>query len=254
MSALDFTPAPGAAPSRARVLAHARAELTQLLRNGEQLLLALVIPIGILVGGWWAGPRLGWNARAFPASVLALALWSTSFTSLAIATAFERRYGVLERLASTPLGKRGLITGKALANATICLGQIVILGVLAALLGWRPAGGFVPVLLAVVVGVGACVTFANLGLMLAGRLRAEAVLGVANTVYVLLAALGALVLPLAAYPGWLRPVLAVLPTAALGESFRAAAAGSTLWWPLVVPLLWAPATTVLTRKVFRWMS
>ena len=44
--------------------------------------------------------------------MLALAVMSTSFTSLAIATGFERRYGVLKRLGASPLPRSGLLAGK----------------------------------------------------------------------------------------------------------------------------------------------
>ena len=58
--------------------------------------------------------------------MLALAIWSSGFTSVAIATGFERRYGVLERLAATPLGRGGLLLGKACAIVTVILGQLVV--------------------------------------------------------------------------------------------------------------------------------
>ena len=130
MSVLDLRPAAQSAPATRRVLSHARTETVLLLRNGEQLLLALVIPAGILIvgpagGGWFGG------LEELAPSVLALAVWSSSFTSLAIATGFERRYGVLERLACTPLGRGGLLAGKALATTAIVLGQLLILSGLA---------------------------------------------------------------------------------------------------------------------------
>ena len=106
-------------------------------RNGEQLLLALVIPLAILVAGRFAAALIG-SLEVLGPSVLALALWSSAFTSVAISTAFERRYGVLERLATTPLGKPGLLAGKALAVTLIMFGQLVILTGAALALGWRP--------------------------------------------------------------------------------------------------------------------
>ena len=72
-----------------RVLRHAAMELRMLLRNGEQLLLAFAIPLGLLLGGLAWGPGLGLDPRVFPASVVAVATWSTAFTSLAVATGFE---------------------------------------------------------------------------------------------------------------------------------------------------------------------
>lgn len=254
MPELDLSPAPGAAPRQRMVLAHARTEATLLLRNGEQLLLALVIPLLALVAGLAMGARFGLDRATWPASVLALALWSSTFTSVAIATAFERRYGVLERLAATPLGKGGLLSGKALAVTSVLALQLVVLLVVALVAGWRPSPAPLPWLLAVVVGALAAFAFVSLALVLAGRLRAEAVLGLANLVYLVLVGVGALVMPLAAYPGAVRPLVALLPTAAVGEAFRAAAQGVVLWWPLAVVAVWAGMSGLLSRKVFQWMQ
>lgn len=251
MSVLDFRPAAQSAPAPRRVLSHARTESVLLLRNGEQLLLALVIPAGILIVGRIAG-WLGGLTELAP-SVLALAVWSSSFTSLAIATGFERRYGVLERLACTPLGRSGLLTGKALGTTAIVLGQLVILGGLALALGWRPAWTLVCFFAAVVAIVLAGAVFAGLALALAGRLRAELTLAVANLVYVVLLAGGGLVVPLDRYPDALQPVIMLLPTAALGESLRAAASGVALGWPLLVLMVWGGIAAVAAWRGFRWM-
>lgn len=253
MNALDLSPRPGAAPARRRVLAHARTETALLLRNGEQLLLALVIPVGLLVLGRVLGGRFGELDRLAP-SVLALAVWSSAFTSLAIATGFERRYGVLERLAATPLGRSGLLAGKAASVAALVLGQLVVLGAVAALLGWRPAWAPASLAVAVVLVVLAATGFSCLALLLAGRLRAEVTLALANLIYVLLLAGGALVLPLASYPAALQPVLMLLPTAALGEGLRAAAGGAVLLWPVPVLAVWLVLAAIAAWKGFRWTS
>lgn len=253
MSALDLSPAPGAAPARQRVVRHGLIEARLLVRNGEQLLLALVIPLGILVAGRVLGGRLGALDTLAP-SVLALAVWSTAFTSVAIATGFERRYGVLERLACTPLGRTGLLAGKAVAVVLVVVGQLVVLGAAALLLGWRPAFSVASAAASVVLVVLAAAAFVSLALLLAGRLRAEATLGLANLVYVVLLVGGGLVLPLSRYPAVLRPVLELLPTAALGEGLRAAAAGVVLGWPHLVCLVWLLLGGAAARKVFRWTA
>ena len=253
MTVVDLTPAAGAAPPARRILAHARTEAGLLIRNGEQLLLALVIPIGILVVGRFAGPWFPELALLTP-SVLALAVWSTAFTSLAITTGFERRYGVLERLACTPLGRGGLLAGKALAITAIAAGQLLILSVVGLLLGWRPTWTALSLLVAFVAVVLAGTAFAGLALALAGRLRAEITLALANLIYVVLLVGGGLVIPLDRYPTVLQPVIAVLPTAALGEALRAAATGTILGWPPAVLVIWCVGATLLARKVFRWTS
>ena len=92
-----------------------------MLRNGEQLLLAIVIPVIVLVGGVAGADRIGLDldghrpVDVLAPGVLALAVMSTAFTSVAIATGFERRYGVIKRLGSSPLPRHGLLLGKVLA-------------------------------------------------------------------------------------------------------------------------------------------
>lgn len=251
---LDLHPAPGAASRLRRVLAHAGTEAVLTARNGEQALLNLVIPLGALIAGRMAGDRLGLDAATWPASVMALAMWSTFFTSLAINTAFERRYGVLERLVSTPLSKAALLAGKALAAGGLSLVQLVVLQAVALALGWRPPFSAAGTALALSCLVCAGVTFASLAMIMAGRLRAEATLALANLVYMLVAVGTALVLPLAAYPATVQPLLAALPFAALGEALRGAADGRLLLWPLPVSAAWALVTSLLARKAFRWIS
>ena len=253
MTVLDFRPGGGATPLAHRVRSHAGIEARLLLRNGEQLVLTLVIPVGLLLAGRLLGGPFD-DLRTLAPSVLALAVWSTAFTSLAIATGFERRYGVLERLAATPLGKPGLLAGKAAAVTAILLGQLLVLGTVAVAAGWRPRVTIASALLGALDCILAAATFAALALLLAGRLRAEVTLGLANVVYVLLLAGGALVLPVSRYPAVLQGPLSLLPTAALGEGLRAAATGVALWWPLGVLAVWLAAASLAAWKGFRWTS
>lgn len=253
MTALDFSPAPGVTPAATRIVRHALIEARLLVRNGEQLLLALVIPLAILAGGRVLGGRFGDQTVLAP-SVLGLAIWSSAFTSVAIATGFERRYGVLERLAATPLGRSGLLAGKALAIVLVVVGQLVILFAVALALGWSPGFTAGSALAAVALSVLAIATFTALALALAGRLRAEVTLGLANLIYVILLIGGALIIPLIRYPAAIQPVLSVLPTAALGEGLRAAATGQTLGWPLLVMIIWLIAAGAVAGKSFRWTS
>lgn len=253
MSVLDLSPAPGGAPVARRVLRHGFMETRLLVRNGEQLLLALVIPLGILVGGRLLPAEFGRPPTLSP-SVLAMAIWSSAFTSVAIATGFERRYGVLERLATTPLGRSGLVAGKSLAVGAVVFGQLVVLSATAGLLGWRPLLSGSAVTAAAVTGVLATATFTALALLLASVFRAEVTLGLANLFFLLLLAGGALLVPLPAYPAAVQPILRLLPTAALGEEFRAAAIGQALLWPLFVLAAWLVVSTLLVRKYFRWTS
>ena len=147
-----FTPRPGAAPLPRQVLAQAAIESKLMLRNGEQLLLAVVIPVIVLVGGVEAAQHidLGLSQRPvdeFVPGVLALAVMSTAFTSLAIATGFERRYGVIKRLGSSPLPRSGLLLGKVGALLAVEALQILVISLVAFAMDWQPhdvAAGGVP--------------------------------------------------------------------------------------------------------------
>lgn len=252
-----FTPRPGGAPMATMVLAQTRMETRLLLRNGEQLVLALVVPVIVLVGGVLASGRVGLD---FPAGVvdtltpgvLALAVLSTSFTSLAIATGFERRYGVLKRLGSSPLPRSGLLAGKIGSLLVVESLQVLVIGGVAILLGWTPeltAVGIVAALAVILLGTAA---FASLGLLLAGTLRAEATLAAANLVYLLLMAGGAVVIPSTSYGG-AGPVVGLLPSGALGDGLRSALMDGHLpLGALGVLAAWAAVGTWLTSRTFTW--
>jgi ABC-2 type transport system permease protein len=254
---MTFTPLPGAAPLPRMVLAQAGMETRLLLRNGEQLLLAVVIPLIVLVAGISGAKHFDLTFSHSPVDtltpgILALAIMSTSFTSLAISTGFERRYGVLKRLGSSPLPRAGLLGGKVGALLVVEVLQFVVIGGVALLLGWSPAlslAGLAGALACALLGTAA---FASLGLLLAGALRAEATLAAANLVYLLLLAGGAVVFPASSY-GSAGSVLHWLPSGALGSGMRTSLLGAGFpGTSLLVLAGWALLGTVLTARTFTW--
>jgi len=254
---LSFAPSPGAAPLPAMVAAQARMETRLLLRNGEQLLLALAIPIMVLVGGHAAGGLLdlgpGRRIDVLTPGVLALAVLSTAFTSVAITTGFERRYGVLKRLGATPLPRAALLAGKAVGVLLVEVLQLLLIGIVAGALGWRPHLGALAVPAALLLILAATGAFVGLGLLMAGTLRAEATLAAANLVYLLLLAGGGMVVPLNRYPDGVQPLLQLLPTAALAEGLRETLGGDSLGSGHVLVLLaWVLAAGAVTARTFRW--
>ena len=251
-----MSPASGgrAAPALQRVSAQARYEATAMLRNGEQLLVSVVLPAMALLGlVLTSAAPLGDGRRvdlAVP-GVLSLCVLSSAFTGQAIATGFDRRYGVLRLLGSTPLGKRGLLAAKALAVLAVVALQFTAIGALGLALGWEPQWGGIPAaVLTTLLGTWA---FVALALLLGGTVRAEGVLALANLFWVVLLALGAVVVPLDRLPAALQPLAAALPSGALGEGMRAALAGgrgdASAWLVLTV---WGALATALTSRLFRW--
>ncbi len=229
-----------------------RAELVLALRNGEQVLLTLVIPLGLLVVLILV-PFVGVQGRRvdfFVPGVLALAVMSAAFTGQAIATGFERQYGVLKRLGATPLPRSVLLGAKTLGVLAVELLQLVAIGLVGLLLGWHPHGSAAAVVLLVVLGTAA---FSGLGLLLGGILRGLTTLAAANLVWFVLLLLGGVVFPLSQFGG-AAAVLQVLPTAALSDGLRAVLqAGAPVPVQDVLALtVCAVLALVAASRTFRW--
>ena len=251
---LDLAPAPGAAPLPRMILSQAGYEFRAVLRNGEQLLLTLIIPV-VLLTLFSATSLLdlgaGRRVDFLTPGILALAVMSTAFTGQAIGTGFERRYGVLKRLGATPLPRGGLIAAKTLSVVAVEAVQAAVVCAVALALGWHPHGDPGSVVVLLLLGTAA---FSGFGLLMAGTLRAEATLAAANLVYILLLALGGVVFPLDRFPAAVRSALELLPISALADGLRqvlqhgAALPGK----PLAVLAVWAVAGLVLAARFFRW--
>ncbi|PVC71569.1 ABC transporter permease [Streptomyces sp. CS081A] len=253
MSTGTYSPRPGAAPVGRMIAAQTALETRMLLRNGEQLLLTVIIPSLLLVlfssvdvVDTGAGKAVDFLAPG----VLALAVMSTAFTGQAIATGFERRYGVLKRLGASPLPRWALMTAKTLSVLVTEVLQVALLTAIALVLGWSPHGNPLSVLLLLVLGTAA---FSGLGLLMAGTLRAEATLAAANLVFLLLLVGGGVIVPLEKF-GAAGDVLALLPISALSDGLRDVLQGGAPmpWGDALVLAVWAVLGLGTAAKFFRW--
>jgi ABC-2 type transport system permease protein len=236
------------------VLAQAGLEVRMVLRNGEQLLLTVVIPTVVLaVFATVDVVNLGGGSRVdfLAPGVLALAVMSTAFTGLAIGTGFERRYGALKRLGATPLPRWGLLAAKGLAVLAIEVLQVALLCAVGLALGWSPHGSALAVAVLLVAGTAA---FAALALLMAGTLRAEATLAGANLVYLLLLVAGGIAVPLDRFPPGVARALEWLPAAALSSGLREVLRdGHPLPLDhLAVLVGWAVVAGIAAALTFRW--
>ncbi|MGV0718385.1 ABC transporter permease [Mycolicibacterium sp. XJ662] len=247
-----FTPDPRPAAVSKMLAAQFGLELRLLLRNGEQLLLTMFIPITLLIGlivlplGDFGPDR----AATFVPAIMALAVISTAFTGQAIAVAFDRRYGALKRLGATALPVWGIIAGKSLAVVAVVFLQSIVLGGIGFALGWRPELAGLA-LGAAVIALGTA-GFAALGLLLGGTLRAEIVLAVANLLWFVFAGLGALTLEGGMVPQALRWVARLTPSGALTEALSQAMALSVDWFGLLVLAVWGTAAALCALRWFRF--
>jgi len=231
-----------------------RQELTVMARNGEQLLLLVGIPVLLLVFFSQIDilPTQGLTAVAFLVpGILALAVMSTAMVSLGIATGFERSYGVLKRLGTTPLGTRRLVLAKVVATCIVESAQLALLVVVGIALGWRPVDtNWLVATAAVVLGT---TCFAGIGLTLAGRLRAEVNLAAQNGLYLVLLLLGGIIVPNDELPKVVKSLAEWLPSNALSELLRSAFNGyEIVVRSIVVLLVWSVATCALATIYFKW--
>jgi len=252
-------PAPGAAPMAKMIMAQAGLETRTLLRNGEQLLLTLIIPVLLLVAfslDDLVKVGSGRQARVdfLVPGVIALAVLSTAFTSQAIATGFERRYGVLKRLGSTPLSRGGLIGAKTTTVIAVEVAQVLILVGVGLALGWRPNAGPGAAVWVVLLVLSGTAAFSGLALLLAGTMRAEATLALANLIYLVLLGIGGIIFPLTKFPAAARPVLTLLPSGALSDGLHSVLqhAGGLPVRDLAVLIVWAAVGIALAARLFRW--
>ena len=248
-----FTPRPGSGSPWRMLAAQSGTELRLAFRNGEQVLLTLLIPVVLLVGLSTLDvvplpePRID----AVTPGVLALAVLSTAFTGQAIALGYDRRYGVIRRLAATALPRWLLVAGRFAALTGVVAIQVVVLSVLAATLGWRPEpAGLGWALLLVLLG---CLAFGALGILLGGTLRAEVVLAVANAVWFVLLLAGGIVVPVDRLPGPMAAVAGLLPSGALAEGLRTTltTGGAPGVAPVLVLVAWAVAAGALAVRTVR---
>lgn len=237
-----------------RVLLQGKYEAVTMLRNGEQLILAVVLPLLALVGLTVTpfldglGPS---RVNVAVPGILALCAMSTAFTGQGIATGFDRRYGVLRFLSTTPLGRGGLIAGKVLSVLVVLCLQVVVVSAVAFALGWQPvAAGWLPGLVLLVLGAAA---FTSLGLLVAGTVRPEATLAITNLLWILLGAMGGIVIPADRLPALAQSIVHFLPSGALGESLRDAFLhGALNGGGALILVLWTAIAGAAAIRWFKW--
>ena len=255
MTTLDLTPVdrPHSASLWSKVLAQGRYETRVTVTNGEQLLVSIILPLLALAGLYFTGL---FDTADGPSTIdiatpgiLALSVLSSGLTGQGIATGFDRRYGVLQYLATTPLGPFGLLLGKVVAVVMVQATQLVVIGVVALFLGWSPNPVGLGIAL-VFVMLGA-VTFTALGLLIAGTVRPEATLAITNISWVILGALGGVIFPVAEFTG--SVIVEYLPSAALGNALRTALLHGTFdVTSCVILLVWGVLLSAATVRWFKW--
>ncbi|GHO89044.1 ABC transporter permease [Dictyobacter formicarum] len=239
-----------------QILKQTQFELLLTSRRGENVLVTLIIPVMLLI--FFASLRIipvrqGENAATFLLpGILAIAIMAAGMVNLGIATAYERYYGVLKRLGSSPLSRSGLIIAKIISILVLEVVQVLLLiGVAAALYGWRPVGSLPFALLSIALGT---VTFAALGLAMAGALRAEMTLAGANALFLIFILLGGGILPLDHLPAPIAAISQLLPASALTQALQQTMSshGTFPLYPILLLAFWAIVILLAAIRTFKW--
>ena len=235
-------------------------ELRLVLRRGENLFATIVIPTLVLVLFSSISILPTGSERSVDfllPGAIALGIVATSLVSLGITTAYDRSYGVLKRLGGSPLSRAELVVARLLTVLVVEVVQIALLvGTASVALGWTggSSGAGSPLLFAVAVLLGT-IAFAGLGLLLAGTLRAETVLALANILFLGFLVVGGIIVPIDRLPGPLEAIAAALPAAPLAELLRDALGSATaadVASPLALLAGWAIAAVGLAAATFGW--
>ena len=244
-----------AAPLVRQILIQSKFELLLTLRRGENILITLIVPVVLLIffASLTIVPAINGHAVNFLLpGILALAVMAAGMVNLGIATAYERYYGVLKRLGGSPLPRSGLIIAKIISVLVLEVVQVILLvGVAMILYGWQFTGSPLLVLLVMVFGT---VTFAAIGLAMAGALRAEITLAGANALFLLFVLLGGGILPLSHLPAPVAAIAQLLPAAALTQALQATmSSGATFpGFALLVLSVWAALVLLIAIRTFQW--
>jgi ABC-2 type transport system permease protein len=214
-------------------------------RRGENLLVTIIFPLGLLI---FLHSFFAISVASLLAGVLAVSVMSTGMVSLGIATGYDRYYGVLKRLGSSPLPRSGLLIAKIISVLVVEVVQVALLAALALVFyGWRPNGSFLIVVPILLLGTAA---FAGLGMLMAGALRAEATLALANGLFVFLLLFGGVFAPL---PGLAGDISGLLPSAALSGALNGALTSQGVPIQSVLLLVvWAIIFLVAAALTFKW--
>jgi len=207
---------------------HALYEFKNILRNPEQLLLILGTPSSLMI-------IFGDQKGIVPFTLAACAL-SSSFTSVAINTAFAKRYGTLKYFSVTPVGIKGLVIGQTLVGLLLLCLQIPFVLVLAVFLKIEISMAN-SAILAIPLLV---VLFTLLAFNFASLMSAEKVLAFANVTFILIIASG---LKLIGQDfGIFHPLAGIAFRDAIGADY------------LISLLVYVSILALALRKFFRWID
>ena len=196
-------------------------------------------------------------SQFFAPAMAVFAACSSTFTSLSIGTAFARDQGILKRVRGTPLPPWMYMAGRIGSGVWVAVVSVVVMFGVA----WS-FFGFVMLWDNLVLAIGVFVlgmaTFSALGLSVCALVRnADSVPAVANAVFLPMAFISGIFVPLDDAPRWLVILGDIFPLKHFSEPFAASFnpfhTGGVLGWEnLAIMGGWLVFGLVITTRFFTW--
>ncbi|KQQ10718.1 ABC transporter permease [Rathayibacter sp. Leaf296] len=223
----------------------------------EQLFDVTVFPImftllfTFLFGGALAGSTVDYIQFLLPGILVQGVIMITMYTGTTLRTDLDR--GVFDRFRSLPIWRPSALVGMLLGDAVRFTISAVITVCLGLLLGFRPGGGVIGVVLGVLLllvfafALGWIWTFLSLVLRTSGS-----VMGVSMLVITPITFGSNIFVDPATMPGWLQSFVEVNPVSHLVTAVRALMAGADPGAELVLTLVWAAGLVAVFGTLTMW--
>ncbi len=162
---------------------------------------------------------------------------------------------ILKRLGATPIRRGTVIGAEVLFRLIITSVQAALLVAMASLAFGVPIEGGFHELIAII-GLGA-LAFIGLGFAISSFAKTEeGMLPIAQIVTLPMMFLSGIFFPIDGLPGFLQPVLRVLPLTFLGDGIRQTMVGgfsvNAMWVNYLALALWLAVTFVVAVRLFKW--
>ncbi|MCC8246065.1 ABC transporter permease [Saccharothrix luteola] len=213
----------------------------------------MILMFTYLFGGALAGSPGEYIQYLLPGITVTSVVMITMYTGVAVNTDIEK--GVFDRFRTLPIWRPAPMVGYILGDLLrYVLASIVIMAV-GLILGFRPGGGFVGVVLGVAVLVAFSFAFSWVWTMFGLLMRSEkSVMGVSMLFLFPLTFLSPVYVNPATMPGWLQAFVNVNPISTLVEAVRSLMAGEfdgdAMMWTLGYGIVFTAVFGTLTMRLY----
>jgi ABC-2 type transport system permease protein len=203
----------------------AQAELTLFVRDKTVVLFSLIFPVLTVAFFGYLNQESRVGEVSYASFLIAggvgMVVSSAAFQNLSAALARQRDLGILKRLGGTPLRIQTLVGAKVLSAGVVILAQtLIMIAVNVILFGAEISGDPFWALVVLTIGI---VTFATMGIALAGLCRNADIASAAGIAVALpMQFLCGTLFPLEEMPSLLRHIAQALPLTYFVEALRGA--------------------------------